>query len=176
MSALLSGVSPLRLPIDLSQATPAQGSTRRIMMQHTPTDSSKGSTRSRERVFVVLSLADQKLTLEHDGKLEWFQDGKSHCHPNSRPEKDTDVCEGLVTSAEKKEISRNPFKRTMRLKISKPSSPDEKLAEPDEEEPKSPCFYPVDIRLDSAARYMWIRRLLGLVDGVRVYTGPLAKL
>lgn len=145
-------------------------------MQHTPTDSSKGSTRSRERVFVVLSLADQKLTLEHDGKLEWFQDGKPPCDPDSRFENNTDICKGLVTSAEKKEISRNPFKRTMRLKISKPSSPDEKLVDPDEEEPKSPCFYPVDIRLDSAARYMWIRRLLGLVDGVRVYTGPLAKL
>jgi len=146
------------------------------MMQHTPTDSSKSSTRSKDRVFVVLSLADQKLTLEHNEKLEWFQDGRSRCIPDSRLEKHTDIFEGLVTSAEKKEISRNPFKRTMRLKISKPSSPDEKRMEPDEDEPRSPCFYPVDIRLDSAARYMWIRRLLGLVDGVRVYTGPLAKL
>ena len=146
------------------------------MMQHTPTDSSKSSTRSRDRVFVVLSLADQKLTLEHNEKLEWFQDGKPHCGPDSELEKDTDIFEGLVTSAEKKDISRNPFKRTMRLKISKPSTQDEKFVEPDEDEPRSPCFYPVDIRLDSAARYMWIRRLLGLVDGVRVYTGPLAKL
>jgi hypothetical protein len=146
------------------------------MMQHTPTDSSKGSTRSKDRVFVVLSLADQKLTLEHDEKLEWFQDGKTHYIPVSSLGEDTDTWEGLVTSAEKREISRNPFKGTMRLKISKPSSLDEKLRETDEEQPKSPSFYPVDIRLDSAARYMWIRRLLGLVDGVRVYTGPLAKL
>jgi hypothetical protein len=146
------------------------------MMQHTPTDSTKSSTRSRDRVFVVLSLADQKLTLEHDEKLEWFQDGTSHRIPDSRLEKYTDAVKGLVTSAEKKDISRNPFKRTMRLKIAKPPSRDKKAMEPYEEEPKSPCFYPVDIRLDSAARYMWIRRLLGLVDGVRVYTGPLAKL
>ena len=97
-------------------------------------------------------------------------------YSDSRLEEHTDIFEGLVTSAEKKEISRNPFKRTMRLKISKPSSPDERLRKTEEEEPKSPSFYPVDIRLDSAARYMWIRRLLGLVDGVRVYTGPLAKL
>ena len=122
----------------------------------------------------------------------------------------TDVREELVTSAEKKDISRNPFKRTMRLNMSKKSNldeklsksdakrsnpsekyskPDEKLSEqkarlskpekrtrPDEENSRPTCFYPVDIRLDSAARYMWIRRLLGMVDGVRVYTGPLAKL
>ena len=110
--------------------------------------------------------------------------------------------------AEKSDISHNPFKGSMRLKLSKPnqktSKPDkksslseEKLSKPDnkpaklvdqlsksnkklpktiDEDPMAPYSYPVDIRLDSAAPYMWIRRLLGRVDGVRVYTGPLAKL
>lgn len=50
------------------------------MMQHTSTDSSKGSSqcRKQDRQFVVLSLADQKLTLEHNDKLIPFEQGKFH--------------------------------------------------------------------------------------------------
>ena len=60
--------------------------------------------------------------------------------------------------------------------IQKLSKTDKKAAKDVGEDAKTPWSYPVDIQLDSAAPYMWIRRLLGRVDGVRVYTGPLAKL
>jgi len=56
------------------------------------------------------------------------------------------------------------------------SKPDKRFSKSVQDDPKAPYSYPVDIRLDSAAPHMWIRRLFGRVDGVRVYTGPLAKL
>jgi hypothetical protein len=110
---------------------------------------------------VVLSLADQRLTLEHDETLQPFE--KRMLDQDSEMRKYTDPCEELVASSNK--ISRWPWPRKMRLELSRL---DEKI-------PGSSYYYPVDIRLDSAAPFMWIRRLLGQVDGVRVYTGPLVK-
>ena len=136
---------------------------------------------------------------------DWHLSAKASC-VETESRKGTDFDKELW--AEKSGISHNPFKGSMRLKLSKPnqktSKPDEKsslseekLSKPDDkptksaeqlskskkklpktvdEDPMAPYSYPVDIRLDSAAPYMWIRRLLGRVDGVRVYTGPLAKL
>jgi hypothetical protein len=49
------------------------------------------------------------------------------------------------------------------------------LSKLDEKVPGSSYYYPVDIHVDRAASFMWIRRLLGQVNGVRVYTGPLVK-
>jgi hypothetical protein len=58
-------------------ADPARCNThlKKIMMQHTATYSSKGSAQSQNDrgCYVVLSLADQRLTLEHDETLQPFE-------------------------------------------------------------------------------------------------------
>jgi hypothetical protein len=76
-------------------------------------------------------------------------------------EERTDRYAGLVKTDK---ISRKPWKRSIHLELL-----------PDKEHPERSYSYPVDIRLDSVSRLMVFKRLLGLVDDVRVYTGPLTK-
>jgi hypothetical protein len=73
----------------------------------------------------------------------------------------TDRYVGLVS---KDKISRKPWKRSIHLELSG-----------DRAHPERSYSYPVDIRLDSVSRLMIFKRLLGIVDDVRVYTGPLTK-
>jgi hypothetical protein len=133
-------------------------------MNKAATDSSHGSTHHTKKKgqSLVLSLADQKLTLEDNEDLERFVNGKFGTHLSllgARP----DCHAGLVKS---NKISRKPWKRSIHLELS----------EADLTHPDTSYSYPVDIRLDSVSRLMVFKRLLGLVDSVRVYTGPLAKL
>jgi len=79
-------------------------------------------------------------------------EARPDCHP------------GRLVKSDK--ISRKPWKKSIHLELSEAD-----LAQSD-----TSYSYPIDIRLDSVSRLMVFRRLLGLVDGVRVYTGPLAKL
>src|ERR1700712_686824 len=58
----------------------SQSSEFRIKMKKSPTQSSHGSTQhlKKGRQSLVLSLADQKLTLEDNDSLDQFDDGKSN--------------------------------------------------------------------------------------------------
>jgi len=79
------------------------------------------------------------------------------CNRGSR----TDCHAELVA---KDKISRKPWKRSIHLELSG-----------DRLHPDKSYSYPVDIRLDSVSRLMMLKRLVGIVDDVRVYTGPLTK-
>ena len=113
-------------------------------MKKSATDSSHGSTQhlGKGTYSLVLSLADQKLTLEKNDNLGQFDDE-------------------LVTE---NKIPRKPWKRSIHLEVTG-----------DRAHPEEPYSYPVDIRLDSVSRLMMLKRLLGIVGAVRVYTGPLTK-
>ena len=51
-----------------------------------------------------------------------------------------------------------------------------KLSKGDLTRQDSSYSYPVDIRVDSVSRWMVFKRLLGTVNDVKVYTGPLVDL
>jgi hypothetical protein len=117
---------------------------------HSTTPSLKKGSQS-----LVLSLADQRLTLEHDENLNQFIDGMFllTCSYKQHADCHSDLLEEY-------KITRKPWKRSMHLELPKKDSS---------------YFYPVDIRIDSVSPWMVFKRVLGIVEFVRVYTGPLVE-
>lgn len=128
-------------------------------MRRTSSNFSKccGRVCLKDKRFVVLSLADQRLTLEHSERLEDLREGMSI---NMKVQEEI-LTYRIVPIISCDKISRWPWRSTLRLKV------------PDETYPS--LLYPVNIHLNDVASYMWLRRLFGTVRGARVYTGPLPK-
>jgi hypothetical protein len=134
-----------------SMSGPQPSMTRTLTdLGHSTTPSLKKGSQS-----LVLSLADQRLTLEYDENLDQFMDGMYQL--TCSYEQHTDCHSDLL---EKYKITRKPWKRSMQLKLPKKDSG---------------YSYPVDIRIDSVSPWMVFKRVLGIVEFVRVYTGPLVE-